>query len=86
MNDEKVYIDSGGLKWKRLFSLVQLKSNHHKSVRPKDELKGAGVRYITDQMAKEQGLKNANEYIDAHNETQAEHSKKLPKTNKKFIK
>ena len=86
MNEEKCYIDEAGLKWNRVFSALQLKSNAHKSVRPRDELKGRGVRYITDEMAREQGLKNANEYIDAHNETQAEHAKKLPKTTKKFIK
>ena len=85
MDDTKHHIDEHGVEWKRLFFPIQLRSNQHKSVRPKDELKGKGVRYITDKMAKEQGLKDANEYIESHNELQQEHAKKLPKTKKKFI-
>ena len=86
MNEEKVHIDENNTEWKRIFQPIYLPSNTHKSLRPSDELKGGGVRYITDDMARAQGLKNADEYIDAHNEVQAEHSKKLPKTQKKIIK
>ena len=56
-----------------------------KPLNTKEQLKGGGVRYITDKMAKDKGLKNADEYIDAHNEIQAEHAKILPPSKQKII-
>lgn len=85
MNEEKFFVDVDGVEWTRLFLPLNLPSNIAKHTRPKDELQGNGVRYITDKSAHEQGYKNAHEYIDAHNEVQAEHAKKLPKTKKKII-
>ncbi len=85
MNDPKVYCSPDGTKWERLFLPVNLKPNSGKSLSMKEQLKGGGVRYITDKMAKDKGLKNADEYIDAHNEIQAEHAKILPPSKQKII-
>jgi hypothetical protein len=85
MNDPKVYSSADGTKWERLFLPVNLKPNSGKSLSMKEQLKGGGVRYITDKMAKDKGLKNADEYIDAHNEIQAEHAKILPPSKQKII-
>ena len=85
MNDPKVYSSPDGTKWERLFLPANLKPNSDKSLSMKEQLKGGGVRYITDKMAKDKGLKNADEYIDAHNEIQAEHAKILPPSKQKII-
>ena len=85
MNDNKEYQDPPGEKWARIFSPINLQSNSAKSRNPKDELRGQSARYITDKEVQKQGYKNANEYIDAHNEVHEEHKKKLPKSYKKII-
>ena len=88
MNDAKVFTDKRGMKWKRLFNYVQLKSNQHKSLRESDILQGDKIKklvHITDEMAHAKGLKNADEYIEVNNEIIKEHKKKIPKTKKKII-
>ncbi len=88
MNDDKAYVDKDQLEWKRLFLPIQVPSSFSKKLNEKDLCQGGKykIHHITEEVARAQGCKNANEYIEVNNALVEEHKKKLPSSKKKFIK
>ena len=87
MNEDKVFTDEDNVEWKRLFTPINLTPNSHKSLNEKDICEGGKYKlhHITPEMARAQGCKDADEYIEVNNEIVKEHKKKVPKTIQKII-